>query len=116
MRKWLVPLLVLVSMLWQSLATAQVGSTLPTPSEMMHSVLHWQAESHHHHEDGSWHADDSAESSQHVLCDHLSSPAALPHSALQAHLLDARSSVHPRVLSGLPAPHLKGPLRPPRLI
>ena len=116
MRKWLVPVLMTVSLVWQSLAMAQVGSALPTAAELMHSVLHWEAEGHHHHEDGSWHLDDSAESAQHVMCDHLSNPVALLQSAVRTATQGGQVTPQAHLLMGLPAPHLKGLLRPPRLI
>lgn len=116
MRKWFVPLLVAFSMLWQSMATAQVDAALPNSAEWVHSVLHWEAEGHHHHDDGSWHLDDSAESIHHVMCDHLSNPVALPQSVVHTQVQGAQMSAPSYVRSGLPAPHLEGPLRPPRLI
>jgi hypothetical protein len=101
-------------MLWQSVALARVGSTVNALVDMQHTALHWQDEGHHHHEDGSYHLDDSPESAQHVIGDHMSASAALLVSASQD---------FPRLGSAAPGglqpasvsdPALEGLLRPPR--
>ena len=116
MRKWFIPLLVTFSMLWQSMAMAHVGAVFPSAAEWVHSVLHWEAVNHHHHEDGSWHVDDSAESTHHMMCDHLSNPVALPQSVVRTQVQGAQMIALSVVRLGLPSPHLESPLRPPRLI
>lgn len=115
MRRSAVVLVILLAMLWQSVALARPGSTVNVLADLEHAVLHWQEEGHHHHDDGSFHQDDSQASTLHLLSDHLSAPTALlpavaPHfppsaSARPGGLHDAR----------VPDPFLDGLLRPPRL-
>jgi hypothetical protein len=107
-------LVMLFAMLWQTVALARAGSTVSALADMEHTALHWQEEGHHHHEDGSYHLDDSPESVQHVIADHVSASAALlvstshgfppPESAAPAGLLNAL----------VPDPDPEGLLRPPR--
>ena len=114
MRRLPVLLLILIAMLWQSVAMARIGSTVNALADMEHAALHWQAESHHHHEDGSYHLDDSNESAQHVAIDHLS--ATLAMTAPSSHDFPPLGSAAPGGLYGTPVPNptLEGLLRPPR--
>ena len=64
-------------MLWQSVALARPGSTVNVLSDLAHAALHWQQEGHHHHDDGSFHLDDSPASAFHLLGDHLTVTTAL---------------------------------------
>ena len=104
----------LFAMFWQSVALARTGSTLAALADMQHTALHWQEEGHHHHDDGSVHQDDSSESVQHVLCDHIGAAAALPVTA--AHDFARLGSAPPSGLhqAPVPDPALDGLLRPPR--
>ena len=77
MRRSTVLFVMLFAMLWQSVALARAGSTANALADLGHAALHWQEEGHHHHEDGSYHLDESKESAQHVLSDHVSATAAL---------------------------------------
>lgn len=77
MRRSTVLFVMLFAMLWQSVALARAGSTANALADLGHAALHWQEEGHHHHEDGSYHLDESKESAQHVLSDHVSAAAAL---------------------------------------
>ncbi|WP_367180951.1 hypothetical protein [uncultured Piscinibacter sp.] len=83
-------------------------------SDTEHAALHWQQAGHHHHEDGSYHLDDSNESDQHVIADHVSASAALV--TLVGHDFPSALSSSPRGLNEGRAPHpfLDGLLRPPR--
>lgn len=76
-RKTAVFLLIMFGLLWQSIAMAGATALAGTVNDFAHTVLHWQEEGHHHHGD-SYHADDSADSSQHVALDGALSPSALP--------------------------------------
>ena len=67
MHRSAVLLVMLLALLWQSVALARVGSTVNALADLAHTALHWQAQGHHHHEDGSYHLDESTESTQHVL-------------------------------------------------
>ncbi|MDO9093869.1 MAG: hypothetical protein Q7U99_14680 [Rubrivivax sp.] len=105
----------LLALFWQSVALARPGSTVNALADMAHAALHWQEEGHHHHEDGSYHLDDSNESVQHVLSDHLSATVALLATA--SHALPSLGSAAPGGLhrAPVPDPALEGLLRPPRL-
>ena len=115
MRRAAVIILVLFGMLWQSMALARVGSPVNPLADLPHAVMHWQGESHHHHEDGSYHLDDSKESVQHMVADHLG--ASLVMAAPSLFELPRLRSAAPAGLHATPAPSptLDGLLRPPRL-
>jgi len=115
MRRSAVLFLMLFAMLWQSVATARVGSTVNPLADLWHASLHWQESAHHHHDDGSFHVDDSSESVQHVVCDNLNTTAALAAGAEPR--LSLAASCAPIGLQEQPAPHpyIDGLLRPPRV-
>jgi hypothetical protein len=114
-RKTAVFLLVLFGMLWQSIAMAGAAGLSGTVEDFAHTALHWQEEGHHHHGDGSYHADDSADSSQHVALDGALSLFALP----SATHLQVPSFVGmpqpPSHEAAFPDPDVDGLRRPPRL-
>jgi len=114
MRRSAVLLLVLFTMLWQSVALARVGSTVNALADQEHAALHWQYEGHHHHEDGSYHMDDSDESAQHMVADHLS--ASLEIVASPTHdCPPPGSAAHGSMRDRLaPNPTPDGLLKPPR--
>ncbi len=114
MRRSAVLVAMLFAMLWQSVAFARVGSTLGALADREHTALHWQEEGHHHHEDGSCHLDDSNESAQHLLSDHVSATVALMGAA--SHDFPPLGSAAPGGLhqATVPDPALEGLLRPPR--
>jgi hypothetical protein len=115
MRRSAVLFVMLFAMLWQAVAMAPPGSNVNVLQDIEHALLHWQEEGHHHHEDGSFHVDDSQASTFHVLCDHLTAGTALLMAT--PHLLPADASARPRGLydGPAPAPFLDGLLRPPRI-
>lgn len=115
MRRSAALLVVLFAMLWQSVALARVGSMVNSLADRQHAALHWQEESHHHHGDGSFHLDDSTESAQHMVPDHVG--ASLVMTAPSSHNFPPLGSAAPRGAHGtsLPTPTLDGLLRPPRL-
>lgn len=114
MRRSTVLFVLLFAMLWQSVALARAGSTANALADLGHAALHWQEEGHHHHEDGSYHLDESKESAQHVLSDHVSATAALMVPA--SHAFPPPGSAAPGGLHDrlVPDPTLDGLLRPPR--
>jgi hypothetical protein len=114
MCRFAVLLVVLFAMLWQSVALARAGSTVNALADMQHTALHWQEAGHHHHEDGSYHLDDSKESVQHVLSDHMNVTAALL--VASSHDFPPLESAAPGGLhkGSVPDPDLEGLLRPPR--
>lgn len=115
MRRTLVLLAVLFAMLWKSVALARTGSSVNVLGDLEHAAPHWQEEGHHHHDYGSYHVDDSNESVQHVVADHLTASAALTGSTDPD--FPPAPSESPSGLHERPAPHpfLDGLLRPPRL-
>lgn len=104
----------LFAILWQAVAMARVGSTVNPLADLQHATLHWQGEAHHHHEDGSYHRDDSKESVQHVVTDPLNPSLAL--AALSLHDFPLLRSAAPDGWRDrlVPDPALDGLLRPPR--
>ena len=105
----------LFAIFWQSVATARVGSTVNAMADLEHATLHWQEKAHHHHEDGSYHLDDSKESVQHVVTENLNASLALavasPYNFLPLGSA-APSGLHEQLA---PHPALAGLFRPPRL-
>jgi hypothetical protein len=114
MRRSAVLLVMLMAMLWQSVALARMGPAISVLVDREHAALHWLEEGHHHHEDGSLHRDDSAESAQHMVADHPS--AALAMAAPASHDFRPLGSAAPagRHATAGPDPTLSGLLRPPR--
>lgn len=114
MQRYAVLAVMLFAMLWQSLAMARVGSTVNVLTDLEHAALHWQEEGHHHHEDGTYHLDDSNESAQHLAADHLSASLAIV--ATSSHHVPALGSAAPCGLreKRVANPTLDGLLRPPR--
>lgn len=79
-----------------------------------HPVLHWQDSDHHHHEDGSLHADDSGGSTEHMQAESVGNTPALL--AADCPALHAFPSPAPVVQGepGFTSPHPDGLLRPPK--
>lgn len=115
MRRAVVVLLVLMGMLWQSFAAAGQGTLMSSGEDLAHSVLHWQETGHHHDEDGTYHQDNSDESSQHLALDSaLGAPAlwSAPQMKL-AEVVETPPTVHDdRTVPGHIPERLR---RPPRL-
>ncbi|WP_431095425.1 hypothetical protein [Polaromonas aquatica] len=82
--------------------------------DLGHTVMHWQDSDHHHHEDGTLHADDSNGTVHHMHADGASNAAGI----LSTHRLHIPQfpSTSPAMATLLPFPSLvpKGLLRPPR--
>ncbi len=114
MRRTAVLLVVLLALLWQGVAMARPGSTVNVLADVAHAALHWHGDAHHHHDDGSYTLDDSPESGQHVMADHVANVAALMASA--GPVFPPARPLPPRGLHPGPVPHpfLAGLLRPPR--
>ena len=115
MRRIATVTLMVLALLWQSVALARVGSTVNVLADLEHAALHWQSTSHHHHDDGSYHEEDSAEASQHLMTDHLG--ASLEMAAGPEPLATQGPSAAPSERPSLPwpSPPPDGLLRPPRL-
>ncbi len=115
MSRTAIMVVLLFAMLWQSVALARTGSMLGAVADRSHFELHWQDEGHHHHEGGANHFDDSAESVQHLVSDHVTaSDGLLP--GVSSSVQRARSAP-PRPGDEEPGPHplLDGAFKPPRL-
>ncbi len=114
MRRSAVLLVVLFALFWQTVAMASVGVTSNARADMEHTALHWLEEGHHHHEDGSYHLDDSKESVQHMLCDHNCATVALL--VTSSHDFPPVGSVTPGGprIAPVSDPDPEGLLRPPR--
>lgn len=114
MRRSSVLLVVLLAMLWQSLAMARPGSSINVLADLGHAILHWQQAAHHHHDDGSFQLDDSQASTVHVLADHFTPTTALI--PMVSHQFPPSASEPPGGMHSarVPDPFLAGLLRPPR--
>jgi hypothetical protein len=102
----------LAAVIWQS-ALTRFGLPADAQQTSQHTAMHWQEQGHHHHDDGSFHLDDTPESMQHVLTDQPNVVAVLgvaPRHGLPSDSASPDSYISTR----LPHPHLDGPLRPPR--
>jgi hypothetical protein len=105
---------ILLTLLWQSAMSFQVGAGRQLLGDLQHAALHWIDEGHHHHDDGSYHVDESDESIAHLLSDHAGATAALlPHADTSIPAAEAGGVVSIEPRAG-PPPCLAGPLRPPR--
>jgi hypothetical protein len=114
MHRRFVAFMAMIALLWQSVAIAPAGFLPELLADVDHALLHWQDEGHHHHDDGSWHVDESSESAQHMMADHVASSPAL-HSTLTWRWAPVASQSPAAACSGeTAAPFLEGPLRPPR--
>jgi len=115
MRRKLVLVVAMLALLWQGLAGAGLPSLAKVAADAAHAALHWQDVAHHHHADGSVHADASQASLEHVVLD---------GSHLVASPLAVASLSFSLPLAGLPhywAGHLPNPFsdplhRPPRAL
>lgn len=106
--------LMLLTLLWQSIAVAAPGWAFTGLQDLAHTAMHWSEEAHHHHDDGSYHQDDSADSVQHVIADAGLHAAALPASVWSAFAGPRSSSPAVTADGSRPPPYLDGPRRPPR--
>jgi hypothetical protein len=115
MRRSAVLFVMLFAIFWQSVAMARVGSTVNALADMEHATLHWQEKAHHHHDDGSYHLDDSKESVQHGVMDNLN--ASLAPAVASSHNFPPLGSAAPSGLHEplVPYPALAGLFKPPRL-
>nr|WP_312379215.1 hypothetical protein [Delftia acidovorans] len=113
MRRKFALALMLLSILWQSLAFGGQAAAFADVYEVGHLSMHSLSKAHHHH-DGLLVMDDSDESLQHVVADgSVSSPflwtaasfAFIPSDSARPPMVDERP---------LPPPLLDGLRRPPR--
>ena len=104
----------LLTMLWQSFGLAHSGSTVAAAADLEHAKLSSQDEGHHHHDDGTYHVEDSADSVQHLLTDHVTAHLGLILVTATSFLPtgSARHGTDHPLAS--PHPDLDGLFRPPR--
>jgi len=114
MRRPALAFFMLMAVLWQAMAIAPVGPSVSFLADPEHAALHLQEAGHHHHEDGSFHLDDSRESLQHVLSDNVNALAVLPVSPPRDFVLHASRAPGGWHDAPPPGPYLEAPLRPPR--
>lgn len=114
MRRSFLALLLVASVLFQSMASAGQGALAHAAEGLAHAVMHWEKTPHHHHDDGSAHEDESDQSSRHLQADNALGFVALP-SFIAAAPLAAFTPLALRLgISPIPAPVPDGPNRPPR--
>ena len=116
MRKAPTVFVLILSLLWHTFAMAGAGLTVVHGDGIAHMVLHLDNEPHHHHDDGSFHQDNSGESVKHVYADSCGNTAAFVPAYPAALPSDFRAVVQfTRANSAHAPPFLEGPRRPPRL-
>jgi len=94
---------------------AVVAQTVVPGAADGHALAHVTDEAHHHHDDGTLHADDSDESMQHLLADlALAAPVMPVEPAALPDLAPVAVAPPQADLSSMPMPYLEGPRRPPR--
>jgi hypothetical protein len=115
MRRSFLTLLVVASILFQSMASAGQGLVEHISQGLDHAVMHWEKTAHHHHDDDSFHQDQSDQSSRHLQADNALTVVALPSFAFQETRVAVPILVNASTASVTPAPVLDGPTRPPRI-
>ena len=115
-----VHIVLLLALLWQSVAMARIGSSVNVLADPAHAALHWHGEGHHHHDDGSYDADhpgdpgDASDAVRHVVLDSVGVSTALLAERVPA--IPPAGSAFPEVEPAVRWPDrvLDGLLRPPR--
>lgn len=109
-------LLLLLSVFWQAVSMAGYVTGLESREDSSHAVLHWQDSAHHHHDDGTQHADDSDSTAHHMHAESGNHATGLVTLGWRD-AVALRLAV-PVALAAPPhvSPHLKGPLRPPQAV
>ena len=97
--------------LWQTVALPPIGSTVNLLADLQHAAQH----SHHQHEDGSYHLDESNESAQHLAAVHLNATLAIAAMSLPQFSAAGSGASGGVREARAPNPTLDGLLRPPRL-
>lgn len=117
MARRFVAFLLTLCMCWQSLAYAGADVLVAEGQELVHAMLHFEGEAHHHDgHDGDFHQDESPDSVQHAMNDAcVFAPALLTDAVLP--LLTVCSD--PPVDTATTEPPLlvlSGPERPPKAL
>lgn len=107
-------LLLLLAMVWQTLACLSPWAVAAQAALVAHAALHAQADAHHHHDDQSLHLDDSNAGTPHAHADpSLQPPGLLPGQAPAVMPLALAAPPSRAEHSGRP-PLLAGLFRPPQ--
>jgi len=69
LRRNLILIVALAALLWQGVAGVSLSALGKAATDAAHAALHWKDVGHHHHADGSVHADASQASIEHVALD-----------------------------------------------
>ena len=115
MRSRLTAFILMLCMCWQSLAYAGVEVLVAEGQELVHAMLHFEGEAHHHDDhDGEFHQDESPASVKHAMNDAcVFAPALLTAAALPLLTIcsdppaDTAATEPPQLV-------LSGPERPPK--
>ena len=112
-----VAFLLTLCMGWQSLAYAGADVLVAEGQELVHAMLHFEGEAHHHDgHDGDFHQDESPDSVRHAMNDAcVFAPALLTAVALALPTIcsDPPADAH---ATEPPPPLLSGPERPPKAL
>ena len=114
MRRGFILVALVVTFVSQFLAIGAGADTRQQGADESHAMLHWKGEAHHHLDDGSLQHDESEDSTQHLLVDHVLAAPWLVSTRLAA--LPLVIGECPLSLAGpsIPDPYLPGLRRPPR--
>jgi hypothetical protein len=117
MRRRLTTFLLMLCMCWQSLAYAGVEVLVAEGQELVHAMLHFEGEAHHHEgHDGEFHQDESPASVKHAMTDAcVFAPALLADAVLPLLTICSAAPADTHV-SEPPLPFLSGPERPPKAL
>lgn len=105
--------MMVVSVLWQSVAMAGLAPAAQATTDSAHRLLHWQGKAHHHHESNIT-VDDSHESTHHVALDDGAQALALTSNFAVPQVLIEHAPLPTFTRTGIPSPELTGLERPPR--
>ena len=105
-------MLLLICLVLQGVAVADC-ETLGAGGQLAHGALHWQATSHHHHDDGATHLDEQSELIEHTHADQGPGWALTVGAAGSLGAMRPPTPMAPQE-SHAQQPVLEGPLRPPR--
>jgi hypothetical protein len=115
-RKVATVLFLAVSLIWHAFAVADLGLLCHHGEGVAHAALHMEKEGHHHHDDGTFHQDDSDESLQHVYADGCANASGVLPAHVGCGAPDfAVATLHAASQAEHDPPVLEGPRRPPRL-
>jgi hypothetical protein len=117
MRRRLTTFLLMLCMCWQSLAYAGAEVLVAEGQELVHAMLHFEGEAHHHDgHDGEFHQDESPDSVRHAMNDACVFAPVLLIDALLPLLSISSDPPLEACSTEPPRPFLSGPERPPKAL